>query len=685
LNSRLDRIVALADSGAIVEGNLDFFLDLTLETVFLEFVGIVSASVWIESREAKTGFECVQYQGDKPCEKSAVYGEVAETLFQSPIIKNNAIYGYINYEFDGKSSKDLADKAFYQLISDQLFKVYRSDSYLKTDFFKGIDYAELIANSPDAVMVISNGVLVECNQAAIKVFNAPNKRYLFGMSLNEMSPKYQSSGLMSSELALKYSESALQGRSEVFSWEYQRLGGDVFNCQVSWSGMAIKGNDFIFSIVRDFSGGDRVHQKLFDRATFCQVTGFYNQRALIEKAEKLDDYHLILVNIESLSDVSHVLGIPAEKDYLRRLANRIKKRFSRDNILVGRGRESEICFIVSGNEMAEITDLVAQIELCMDKSIILSGVNIPSENYFGIVCSESLGEGDLHWQSARAALNMAKEERIKIVWFDEKLKKAGVVRSLLITDLKDAIEQDQLYLLYQPKLALNSNKVTSVEALVRWNHPEKGIIPPDLFIPLAEKTEFIHDITRWVISSCCKQAARWKLKGLDIVISLNLSSRDLSDERLIDYIKACLKEHDLSSKCLQLEITESAALQDEKQSIETIIALKELGSEVAIDDYGTGYSSLSHLRTFPFDVLKIDRSFITDLVDSKMNRAVVKSTICMCHEMGFSVVAEGIEDQGALDLLAQWGCDVGQGYFISRPISAADVEVFSFANEIDKE
>jgi EAL domain-containing protein (putative c-di-GMP-specific phosphodiesterase class I)/GGDEF domain-containing protein len=685
LNSSLDRIIALANSGAIVEGNLEFFLDLTLETVCSRLTGVVSASVWIRSNEVKSQFKCMHYRGDESCGKSVVYGELGEAQFQSAIIKNNNVYGYVNYEFEDGLAKDLADKPFLQLINDQLIKVYRSDSYLKTNFFKGIDYAQLIAKSPDAIMVVSDGILVECNQATVTMFNAHSKRFLFGMNLDNLSAEYQSNGLRSSELASKYAESALSDKNEVFSWEYQRIGGNIFSSQVSWSSMTIESNKFIFSIVRDFSGGDRVHQKLFDRATFCKVTGFYNQAALIEKAEKLDEYHLILVNIESLSDVSHVLGIPAEKDYLRRLANRIKKRFSRDDILVGRGRESEICFIVSGNQMSEVTDLVAQIELCMDEPVILSGVNIPSDNYFGIVCSESLGEGDLHWQSARAAMNMAKEERHKIVWFDEKLKKAGVVRSLLITDLKDAIEQDQLYLLYQPKLALISNKVTSVEALVRWNHPEKGIIPPDLFIPLAEKTEFIHDITRWVISSCCKQAARWKLKGLDIVISLNLSSRDLSDERLIDYIKACLKEHDLSSKCLQLEITESAALQDEKQSIETIIALKELGSEVAIDDYGTGYSSLSHLRTFPFDVLKIDRSFITDLVDSKMNRAVVKSTICMCHEMGFSVVAEGIEDQGALELLAQWGCDVGQGYFISRPITAADVEVFSFANEIDKE
>jgi EAL domain-containing protein (putative c-di-GMP-specific phosphodiesterase class I) len=689
LNSGLDRIIALADSGAIVEGNLDFFLDLTLETVFLKLAGLISVSIWIESNEVESnevegGFKCAHYRGDKPEEKAAVYGVFDDAQFQSPIILNNDVYGYINYDFEDISAKDAADKEFLQLVSEQLLKIYGSQNYLKTDFFKGINYAELIESSPDAVMVVSDGVLVECNQATVNMFNAPNKRYLFGMNLDQLTPKYQPSGLMSSELAVKYAESALYFRSEVFSWQYQRLSGDVFSSQVSWRGMTVGDNDFIFSIVRDFSGGDRVHQKLFDRATFCQVTGFYNQRALIEKAQKLDGYHLILVNIESLSDVSHVLGIPAEKDYLRRLANRIKKRFSKDNILVGRGRESEICFIVSGNEMTEISDLVAQIELCMDKSIILSGVDIPSENYFGIVHSESLGEGDSHWQSARAAMNMAKEERLKIVWFDEKLKQAGIIRSLLITDLKDAIEQNQLYLLYQPKLTLSSNSVTSVEALVRWNHPEKGIIPPDLFIPLAEKTEFIHDITRWVINSCCKQAASWKLKGFDLVIALNLSSRDLSDDRLIDYIKACLQEHGLSSKYLQLEITESAALQDEKQSIETIVALKQLGSEVAIDDYGTGYSSLSHLRTFPFDVLKIDRSFITDLVDSKMNQAVVKSTICMCHEMGFSVVAEGIEDQGALNLLAQWGCDVGQGYFISRPISADEIETFSFANEIEK-
>lgn len=684
MNPSLDRIVALAGSGAIVEGNLDFFLDLTLETVFSQLAGIASISVWIKKNKEQGRFECVDYRGAKYQKNKIAYGECGDEQFQSPIMQDGALFGYVHYDFEDASSKYAADESLLQFASDQLLKVYRSDNYLKTEFFNIINYAQLIKESPDAIMIGTDGVLIECNQAAIDMFDAPDKRSLFGMNVNRLSPEYQSNGLMSSELAMKYAKSALYGRSEVFSWEHRRLSGDVFSSQVSLTGVNIEKNKFILAIVRDFSDEKRVHQRLFDRATFCQITGFHNQRALVEEAATLDRYHLILVNIESLSDVSHVLGMSAEKDYLCRLSNRIKERFSRPNILVGRGHESEICFIVSGDEMAGISTLVNEIQRCMDKTVILSGVEIPSENYFGIACAESLSEEDSHWQSARSAMNMAKEERLKIVWFDEKLKQAGIVRSLLITDLKDAIEHDQLYLLYQPKLSLISNRVTSVEALVRWRHPEKGIIPPDLFIPLAEKTAFIHDITRWVINSCCKQAAAWKLMGLDLTIALNLSSRDLSDDRLVDYIQACLAEHELSASSLQLEITESAALQDEKQSIETILAIKKLGIEVAIDDYGTGYSSLSHLRTFPFDILKIDRSFITDLVDSKMNQAVVKSTIAMCHDMGFSIVAEGIEDAKALNLLKQWGCDVGQGYFISRPISSEEIQVFSLANTMGK-
>lgn len=672
----LEQVITLADSGAIFEGNLEYFLGLTLECVSSSVHGLESASIWVRSDDASDGFTCLTHIGELPLTNAGTYTVTNDSIFQSPIFKQQNVYGYLHCQFDSDAARMALDISILEVICQQISSVYRSERYLKHDLFSGINYEQLINESPDAIMITTNGVIVECNQATINMFKAANMRALFGVSVGSLSPKHQPNGSLSSILALENVESALHGRNEIFGWVHKRLNGDEFSSQVSLSSIKVDDKHFIFAIVRDFSREERVHNQLVNKVKYCQITGLYNQDALVEVAAELDSYHLILVNVESLSDVSHVLGMSAEKDYIRILSNRVKTLFARDNILIGRGQGGEIFFVISGDEMNYLENIINDIELCIDQVVTLVGVEIPTESYYGVVVFESLSSCDSPWQSVRSAMNSAKQEGTKIVWFDERIKQTGIVRSLLITDLKDAIKNEQLYLLFQPKLSLSTNNIESVEALIRWNHPEKGIIPPDLFIPLAEKTEFIHDITRWVIRSCCKQAVSWKALGIDLTIALNLSTRDLCDPRLITYIQSCLKKYGLSARSLQLEVTESAAIQNEEASLKTITELKAMGLEIAIDDYGTGYSSLSHLRSFPLSVLKIDRSFITDLCDCKMNQAVVKSTISMCHEMGVKVVAEGIEDKNSLSLLSGWGCDIGQGYYISRPISAEKVKDF---------
>ena len=681
MNVGLEQIATLVDSGAIFEGNLEYFLDLTLNCVSLSGYGLRSASIWLTDGEPDS-FRCLRYVGELPMAYADNYGDAKETVFQSAIYKDQDIYGYLHCQYESAAARVAANIDILEAVCHEISNVYCSERYLKNDLFSGINYEQLINESPDAIMITTNGVIVECNQATVSMFKAANKRALFGVSVGSLSPKYQPNGSLSSVLALENVESALLGRNKIFGWMHKRLDNEEFSSQVSLSSIKVDEKHFIFAIVRDFSHEERVHNQLVNKVKFCQITGLYNQDALVEVAASLDNYHLILVNVESLSDVSHVLGMSAEKDYIRILSNRIKTVLARDNIFIGRGQGGEIFFVISGAEMANLENIVNDIEQCIDQGVTLVGVEIPTESYYGIVVYESLNTGDSPWQSVRSAVNSAKQDGTKIVWFDERIKQTGIVRSLLITDLKDAIKNEQLYLLFQPKLSLSTNKIESVEALIRWNHPEKGIIPPDLFIPLAEKTEFIHDITRWVIRSCCKQAISWKAAGLDLTIALNLSTKDLCDERLITYIQSSLKEFGLSAISLQCEVTESAAVQHEQVSLKTITELKAMGLEIAIDDYGTGYSSLSHLRTFPLSVLKIDRSFITDLCRCKMNQAVVKSTISMCHEIGVKVVAEGIEDEDSLHLLSSWGCDIGQGYFISRPISAEDVK--SFIERVEK-
>jgi EAL domain-containing protein (putative c-di-GMP-specific phosphodiesterase class I) len=215
-----------------------------------------------------------------------------------------------------------------------------------------------------------------------------------------------------------------------------------------------------------------------------------------------------------------------------------------------------------------------------------------------------------------------------------------------------------------------------VEALVRWEHPVRGMVPPGEFIPFAEQTGFIRWISRWVIGEAVAQCARWHAKGLELSVSVNLSARDLFDTDLPDLFEATLRRHGVEPRWLWVEITESALMEDPSKAIATLERLRQLGVRLSIDDFGTGYSSLSYLKRMPVNEIKIDRSFVTGMVKDADDEVIVRSTIALVHNMGLSVVAEGVEDAATLEALRGLHCDIAQGYYLSRPLTADALEVW---------
>lgn len=249
----------------------------------------------------------------------------------------------------------------------------------------------------------------------------------------------------------------------------------------------------------------------------------------------------------------------------------------------------------------------------------------------------------------------------------------GRARLALTGDLGNAIENDELVLHYQPKMRLANGRVDSLEALVRWNHPECGIVPPDQFIPLAEHSGLIRPLTGWVIKKALTQGAEWKAMGLDVGISVNLSARSLHDPELTHLIKRCLRDSRMQPSQLTVEITESVIMADPERAMETLTVLTEIGVKVSIDDFGTGYSSLAYLQRLQAHEVKIDKSFVMDLNTNQENGFIVRSVIELGHNLGLDVVAEGVENQATLDILTMLGCDRAQGYYLSRPESGSDM------------
>jgi EAL domain-containing protein (putative c-di-GMP-specific phosphodiesterase class I) len=268
---------------------------------------------------------------------------------------------------------------------------------------------------------------------------------------------------------------------------------------------------------------------------------------------------------------------------------------------------------------------------------------------------------------------VAKEKRSGVMAYGPEQDFDRVRQLTIRAELGAAIDRDQLKLVYQPKVQAATDRIVGVEALARWVHPEHGSIPPDEFITVAEHSGLIRPLTQWLLETALEQVSIWREQGHAFCVSVNLSARNLLEEDLPDRLARLLKIHDLPPDRLMLEITETVIMDDPNRSLANMFRLNALGVGISVDDFGTGYSSLSYLTKLPAQELKIDRSFVSRMNDDPGSVAIVKSTIELAHSLGLNVVAEGVECQATWDGLRELGCDVGQGYLFSRPVSADEL------------
>lgn len=250
-----------------------------------------------------------------------------------------------------------------------------------------------------------------------------------------------------------------------------------------------------------------------------------------------------------------------------------------------------------------------------------------------------------------------------------------MIQDMQLHESKHALENNEFELYYQPQFHLQTGKMVGVEALIRWNHPLLGFLPPDRFIPQAEDTGFIHELGQWVIEEACRQAKLWKDQGFFLErVAVNLSSLQIYQKNFFDKIKEMVEKIDFQPHILELEITESILMKNTEDVIETLHRIKSLGVKIALDDFGTGYSSLSYLRQFPVDRIKIDGSFLKGLNDNLINNIILKSIIELANNLNIDVIAEGIEHEEHVEILKELQCNEGQGYFFSKPVPAGELE-----------
>jgi len=305
---------------------------------------------------------------------------------------------------------------------------------------------------------------------------------------------------------------------------------------------------------------------------------------------------------------------------------------------------------------------------CEGHSVVLgASIGLASFPEHGISYEELL-------QKADVAMYVAKRAGMNCQIYQSTFDQDALLRLTLISELKFAIEDEQLFPTFQPKIDLHTNELIGVELLVRWQHPTKGVIPPNDFIAAAERSGLIYQLTQWVLRAGIKQAAMWYASGNKIPVAINLSPKNLVEENLYQSILSLLEEYKLPAQLLELEITESSVFADPLTAKAVLEDLDAIGIKIAIDDFGTGYSSLVQLRKLPISILKIDRSFVLHMTTDSSDAAIVKATVYMAHMLGMKVVAEGVEDQKTLDMLKTLQCDIVQGYFFAKPMTLIDFE-----------
>lgn len=429
----------------------------------------------------------------------------------------------------------------------------------------------------------------------------------------------------------------------------------------------------LIMVFRDITQQKKDHETIQYMAFYDELTQLPNLRYVKDKL--LNDtlpHHktaVIVLDIDRFKKINEAFGHSFGDTILKVTANRLQEQLSREGLLV-RLTGDEFALLLPNIQIAsEIDAVVESIHQTFREPLVVNHLLVNISMSVGVSIYPQDGNNiDELLKHANLALTEAQQQNTKMMLYQSTMAGKAYEYLVLENDLYYALANRELFLVYQPQVNIETGKIIGVEALVRWNHPKHGLISPNQFIPIAEETGMIIPIGEWVIRTACKQLKEWHLQGnRPIMVAVNLSIRQFYQQNLVETVKNILIETELAPHYLELEITESMMMNKE-HALNTIHSLKELGIQIAIDDFGTGYSSLSYLKDLPFDRLKIDQSFVRDLLNDEKDTTIVSTIISMAHHFNLNVIAEGVETAKQKDILFEHNCKFVQGYLFSPPI-----------------
>lgn len=393
------------------------------------------------------------------------------------------------------------------------------------------------------------------------------------------------------------------------------------------------------------------------------------QQAILAAQHSIKQVGLLIVDFDKFEEITINVSHLAE-EFLEKVWVRLRSVL-RDSDTIVRMDGGEMAVLLPSVSGPEDVVLVAKkILKALEDPLLVGGLRLDAEPRIGIALfPEHSTNANTLLQRADSALTTAKRTKNEYILFAQE-QSHDLRAPLRMSELRQAIVADQLFLLYQPKISLKHGSISGVEVLTRWQHPQLGLISPDEFIPVAERTGLIIPLTLWVLHQSLLQCRFWLEKGINTNVAVNLSMWNLEAQELPDQIEGLLKSVNLPPESLELEITESAIMIDPQRAMRTLTRIRDFGVRFTIDDFGTGYSSLAYLKKLPVTSIKIDKSFVKNMEMDKDDAVIVRSIIDLGHNLGLKVVAEGVESRKAKDMLTAFGCDEAQGFYFSRPIPA---------------
>ncbi len=520
------------------------------------------------------------------------------------------------------------------------------------------------------VLCDQEGNIIDANDRAVEAYGLPIEE-LRNQKLRAMC------NMEEAECNILWGKLSQQKEISFSSHQFRR-DGTTFPVEISASWIEIDNQRLLQAVIRDVSEREEAEKRLIHQSNHDQLTGLINRTRVVEQIDKMVDSStrmaVLFIDLDRFKNINDTLGHGVGDKLLTRIANRLQRTLRQTDVVARFGGDEFVVLLADIRDVGRAAALAQKLCDTIKKPLFIDGQELYVTCSCGIsIAPDDSSDPDQLISFADTAMFRAKDlGRNNFQFYSPDMNHRASERLQLETDLRKALERGELVVYYQPQVDLRSGAIIGSEALVRWNHPRLGLVPPGDFIPLAEETGIIEAIGMWVLEAACRQNVIWQQQGYgNLTVAVNLSPRQFINSNLAGDIFAVMHATGIQPQHLELELTENLLMHDVESSHELMHAFSVYGISLAIDDFGTGYSSLSYLHQFPIDKLKIDRSFVSP-ISNNSEGTIARSIIAMAHELGMRVVAEGIETEQQLSFLKHLNCQIGQGYYFSRPVPASD-------------